>query len=261
MNKERFLASGLIEQYVLGLTTLEETREVERYAEAHPDVQAEIDALRNAIEQYAAQYAVPPSQELKDKILSGIEAEEQGRLRKTNRNGSNGGRYLLYASVAILLLSVAVGGWSWWRTQSLEKDYNYLASQYATLVRQCDQLQKQEQRNRQVVAFVNEDATQVVHLTGTDISPEAHVVVYWNEATQSAMLNMVNMPTPPPGKQYQIWADVEGVMINAGLLQTDSNDLQPIQVIADAESLNITIEPAGGSEHPTVAFLVANGKM
>ena len=257
MNKERFLASGLMEQYVLGLTTPEETQEVERYAEAYPDVQAEIDALRNAIEQYAAQYAVPPSQELKDKILSEIEAEEH----KANRNVNNGGRYLLYASVAILLLSVAVGGWSWWRNQSLEKDYNYLASQYATLVRQCDQLQKQEQRNRQVVAFVNDDATQVVHLTGTDISPEAHVVVYWNEATQSAMLNMVNMPAPPPGKQYQIWADVEGVMINAGLLQSDPNDLQPIQVIADAESLNITIEPAGGSEHPTVAFLVANGKM
>ena len=60
MNKERFLASGLIEQYVLGLTTPDEAQEVERYARAYPEVQAEIDALRGAIEQYAAQYAVPP---------------------------------------------------------------------------------------------------------------------------------------------------------------------------------------------------------
>ena len=63
MNKERFLASGLIEQYVLGLTTPDEAQEVERYARAYPEVQAEIDALRGAIEQYAAQYAVPPSKE------------------------------------------------------------------------------------------------------------------------------------------------------------------------------------------------------
>lgn len=260
MNKERFLASGLIEQYVLGLTTPEEAQEVERYAEAYPDVRAEIDALRDAIEQYAAQYAVPPSQELKEKILSEIEAEEHMQPDKKLPKATNF-RGLLYASTAVLVLAIASAGWWWWRHQDLKTDYEYLASQYATLIKTCDQVQQQEQRNRQVVAFVNDNATQVVHLIGTDQSPDAHVVVYWNEASQQAMLNMVNMPEPPPGKQYQIWADVEGVMINAGLLESDSRDLQAINVIANAESLNITIEPEGGSEHPTVEFLVANGKM
>jgi len=266
MNKERFLASGLIEQYVLGLTTPDETQEVERYAKAYPEVQAELDALRGAIEQYAAQYAVPPSKELKEKILSEIEAEEQMEKRirtdQTSRMRKGISHGWLFAAAALALIAIGAAFWSWWRYQDLSEDYDYLATQYATIVKQCDELQKQEQINRQVVALVNNDATRVVHLTGTDINPEAHVVVYWNEATQSAMLHMVEMPEPPPGKQYQIWADVEGVMINAGLLEeAGERNLQPINVIAEAESLNITIEPKGGSEHPTVERLIANGKI
>ncbi len=266
MNKERFLASGLIEQYVLGLTTPDEAQEVERYARAYPEVQAEIDALRGAIEQYAAQYAVPPSKELKEQILSEIEAEEQmekrirtDQARRTSKGISHG---WLFAVAALALIAIGAALWSWWRYQDLNQDYEYLASQYATIVKQCDELQKQERVNQQVVALVNDDETRVVHLTGTDINPEAHVVVYWNEATQNAMLRMVEMPEPPPGKQYQIWADVEGVMINAGLLEeAGDRNLQPINVIADAESLNITIEPEGGSAHPSVERLIANGKI
>ena len=53
MDKERFLESGLLEQYVLGLTSEEETREVERYAQAFPEIRAEIDLLRKAVRQYA----------------------------------------------------------------------------------------------------------------------------------------------------------------------------------------------------------------
>ena len=40
MNKEEFLTSGLIEQYVLGLTSPEEDRIVERFAEEYPEIEA-----------------------------------------------------------------------------------------------------------------------------------------------------------------------------------------------------------------------------
>jgi anti-sigma-K factor RskA len=45
-------------------------------------------------------------------------------------------------------------------------------------------------------------------------------------------------------------------MINMGTLNTD-NELVPLKYIENAESLNITIEPAGGSDHPTVEELVS----
>jgi anti-sigma-K factor RskA len=55
-----------------------------------------------------------------------------------------------------------------------------------------------------------------------------------------------------------MWSDVNGEMINMGTLGTD-NELVSLKYIENAESLNITIEPAGGSgsDHPTVEELVS----
>ena len=37
-DKESILQSGLLEQYVLGLTTPEQNKEVESYAQAYPEI-------------------------------------------------------------------------------------------------------------------------------------------------------------------------------------------------------------------------------
>lgn len=261
MNKERFLASGLMEQYVLGLTTPEEAQEVERYAQAFPEVQAEIDSLREAMEQYAAQYAVPPSPKLKEKIITEIDMEQQSLL---NNQRSSAGRGLRIASTLLTAL-LLIAGIAILRLiserQELQHDYDRLATDFTIFRDECDKVQKAQQASQQIFAFLNHSATQVIHLIGTDLDTEAHVVVYWNEHNQQAYLKMLNMPEPPPGKQYQIWADVNGEMIDAGLLENQTDQLQSIDVIANAESLNITIEPIGGSEHPTVEFLLVNGKV
>lgn len=265
MDKERFLASGLIEQYVLGLTTPEETQEVERYAQAFPDIKEEINALRRSIEQYAAQYAVPPPEHLKGKILSEIETTGRSSQSSGTKAKSTSEVFQRVRLQFAALLLVAVGAISWllWKQNQLQNNYQQLSSEFYTLRSQCTSLQEQYEASQQVVAFVKGSDTQVIHLRGTALSPEAHAIVYWNEKNQTAYLSIDEMPPLPPGKQYQIWADVEGEMINSGLLSTDigTDTWQPIKVIKKAESLNITIEPIGGSEHPTVAFLVANGNL
>jgi hypothetical protein len=48
-------------------------------------------------------------------------------------------------------------------------------------------------------------------------------------------------------------------MIPLGLIQPNDGDMHPIQYVPQAASLNITIEPLGGSKHPTVSKLMASG--
>lgn len=260
MDKERFLASGLIEQYVLGLTTPEETQEVERYAHAFPEIKEEINALRRSIEQYAAQYAVPPPAHLKGKILSEIASSKSTSGKKVDLMPAVLKRARVQF-VALLLVAVGAIVWLLYKQSQLQNEYQQLSSEFSALRTQCESLQQQHEATQQVVAFVQGSATQVIHLQGTALSPDAHAIVYWNEKTQIAYLSIDKMPPLPPGKQYQIWADVEGEMIHSGLLVADTETWQPIKVIEKAESLNITIEPEGGSEHPTVAMLVANGNI
>lgn len=192
MNKEKFLRSGLLEQYALGLTNAEDSEKVEQFLESFPELRNELNAMQKAIEQYAEAHAVPPPPDLKSKVLSKIDDSE-----------------------------------------TLDRTF----------------------------AFVSESETKTIVLGGTNIAPEAQAIVYWNEQEKAACLNILKLPDLPNDKQYQIWADVKGEMIDMGLIEDARESIQMVNFIADAESFNITLEPRGGSEHPTVELLQANGKI
>ena len=78
-----------------------------------------------------------------------------------------------------------------------------------------------------------------------------------NHITKSVVINTERLPNLDEDHDYQMWADVEGEMINMGVI-SKSNKLTDMTYIDHAESLNITIEPAGGSDHPTVERLISN---
>ena len=87
--------------------------------------------------------------------------------------------------------------------------------------------------------------------------PEGKMLSYVNHTTKSVVVNTQRLPKLNNDEDYQMWADVEGEMINMGVI-SKSSQLLAMNYIDHAESLNITIEPSGGSEHPTVSRLVTN---
>ena len=62
MNKENFLNSGLLERYVLGLASSDETNLVEKYASTFDDIQRLINTLRESIKDYAHSKGILPPQ-------------------------------------------------------------------------------------------------------------------------------------------------------------------------------------------------------
>lgn len=263
MDKERFLSSGLLEQYVLGLTSPEENEEVERYLEAFPELQAEIDAMRHALEQYAMEQSVPPPSHLKSKILSDIEDQASPKSQKDFANRPRAGVSTWLFTTAVIAALFFAGLSTYLYRQQIQngKQFNQLRSEYAMFKEECQEEIQRSEEMRELYAFLQDPTTQPVALQGTQAAPQAKAIVYWNEDHHHAFFNQVNLPRPPKGHQYQIWADVEGEMISIGLLDWQPGQLQSIDFIEDAESLNITLEPEGGSEKPTVARLFVNGKV
>lgn len=82
---EEILASGRIEEYCLGLLTVAESSELERFAELHPEIKTEIEETRRALDRFSETMEKRPSQPLRDKIFQSIfdvsaeEAEERSR--------------------------------------------------------------------------------------------------------------------------------------------------------------------------------------
>jgi anti-sigma-K factor RskA len=262
MDKEKFLNSGLIEQYVLGIATDEEIQLVEDFAQEHPDIQKEIDSLRSGLEDYARQYAIDPPTELKGRIMDEIDSLGKSQIPvSTIANDTARSRRNLWAIItstaALIFLALAFSFYQ--KSNALEDQLNTAQAELAMFQEKCNKERATYAQTEQTLAFLNNKATVPVNLKGSKILPEAQAVVYWNPAEKKALFNGLNLPAPDKGKTYQIWADVEGEMINMGVLDANNPNLQAVAFIENAESLNITIEPEGGSDHPTVELLVLNG--
>lgn len=264
MNKEQFLASGLLEQYALGITSPEEGKVVEQYLEAFPDIREEYTAMRKALDQYASQYASQPPAALRDRIMSAVDDEAVQSLNTNDPVPGPGSsrlqqsgwtRYLSYLAI------IALGAGLFF----IDRKNNSLEQELLTAREQlgdCREENSSLKESSNLYAFLTHSATEQIRLNGI-AETKASALAYWNAQEGKAMFNPVQLPTLTADQQYQIWADVEGEMISVGLLEQDfvAGQLASIDYLPNATSLNVTVEPAGGSDHPTVENLLVNGKI
>lgn len=241
MDKQTFLESGLLEQYALGIIDPDEEEIVEEHLNLYPELREEVEEMRKAIHQYALQQNIPPIP--KKTQPAGHHAETQ--LLAVNQATSHGKinwlNILVIGSLALLCTLSA------WRMQNLQHENHELKGQLAT----CES-------REHIIAFLKDPQTQPVVLTNMQDQTQSAALIYWNKNSQKAMLNPFNLPRLPVDQQYQIWADVRGEMLSIGLVNQDLAKYQDLEFLENAVSLNITIEPKGGSATPTVSRLVAS---
>lgn len=72
MNVERFIASGILENYCMGFTTDAENAEVEANAALYPEIQKEIEKLRSVFERYVLSNRIDPSPRVKLAVMQSV---------------------------------------------------------------------------------------------------------------------------------------------------------------------------------------------
>lgn len=241
MDKQTFLESGLLEQYALGIIDPDEEEIVEEYLNLYPELQHEVEEMRKAIHQYALQQNIPPFPKKTQYAEHPADAQSAAVKPATSYGQINWLNILVIGSLAILCVLSA------WRMQHLQHENHELKGQLAT----CES-------REHVIAFLKDPHTQPVVLSSIQDQNQSTALVYWNKNSHKAMLNPFNLPRLPADQQYQIWADVAGKMLSIGLIAQDLEKYQDLEFLENATSLNITIEPKGGSEAPTVSRLVAS---
>jgi mannose-6-phosphate isomerase-like protein (cupin superfamily) len=73
MNVTEYIASGVLEDYCLGLLNEQDTLKVDQAISQFPEVKSAVDANMEALEAYAHSYVKQPPENLKAKILSIID--------------------------------------------------------------------------------------------------------------------------------------------------------------------------------------------
>src|SRR4051812_25795521 len=76
-NVNEYINSGILEMYVLGLTSVEENKEVEAQVVLYPEIQNEIDAISEALINYSETTSPAIDPTLKPMIMATIDYMER----------------------------------------------------------------------------------------------------------------------------------------------------------------------------------------
>src|SRR5687768_6546870 len=73
MQLKEYIESGLLEAYIVGALSAEEQDRVAKDIAAHPELAVEVKAIEDAMYGYAQLHAVPPPDDLKNKIKAALD--------------------------------------------------------------------------------------------------------------------------------------------------------------------------------------------
>ncbi len=252
MNIQEYIASGILEDYALGLLEDSAREEVRRMAEQHPEVGKELEEIESALNQYAMANAIPMPDGLQDRILEKIDDQEEA-VQKPARSPKN----MRLSTWLLTLLMLA----------SLALCYRFFkSSEEAKAERTLMEMRLQDcedagvEVRRQLNILLGE-ANQSIILKGTADTLQSMAKVLYNPAEESAYLDVVNLDNPNPGKQYQVWALKAGQAISVGLINNQSlgNTIVRIDFVEEADGFAISEEDLGGKPQPTQEAIVALG--
>ena len=106
------------------------------------------------------------------------------------------------------------------------------------------------------LALIEARNTVSVTLAGNSFSPKALGKIFWNPERNAGLFFAFDLPLPPNGKIYQLWANQKESKVDAGVFsfleETGSFKIKPIPNPTEAILFfTVTIEPPFGSSEPT----------
>lgn len=236
--------------YVMQALSAAESREVELLAAQYPEIKAEIERIEQTMSAYALKHAQAPRPDLKAQIFSNIPDQPESQMQV--QSGSNFG---IVAAVIGLLLAIAAGIFLYSKWQNSENQLQQVVAEKATLETECEATQQQ-------LDFITNPDTRSIELEGLPIAPQSRVIVYWNQSQRTTLLSVRDLPPPPPGKQYQLWAIAgNNPPTNAGVFDVNTGVLQVMERIAEANAFAVTLEDEGGSPTPTLDQMYVIGNV
>ena len=242
-----FLDSDLLERYLLDQLSTAENAKVERYIAMYPEVRRDYEELQENLEAYARLYAVHPPQGLRERILRSVRAERTGRRRFLG--------YSVAASIAALFLAGA-SFFFWNQNQNLQEE-NALVNTKIQVLEADMKEQLEDVRNQFIV--LNNPQTRKFMVNGNKKARELKAIAYVNPVKKLSYINVRNLPNLPEDKDYQMWAEVNGEMVNLGVIRQISDKDKLLALPYGEKGVSyITIEPKGGNTTPTVQNIVAD---
>ncbi|PIF01649.1 MAG: RNA polymerase subunit sigma-70 [Maribacter sp.] len=241
-----FLDSDLLEKYLLDTTDQQESLQVERYLAMYPEVRETYNQLQDNLETFAKLHAIKTPEGLKNKIMARIRSENAGKKRFL--------KYTIAASFAAIMFAGA-SYFLWNQNQSLQEE-NIIVNNKIETLKEDMRLELEDVRNQFIV--LNNPLTRRYNVKGNKKARELKAVAYINPVKKLSYINVKKLPHLPENQSFQMWAEVNGKMVNLGIIDESVGQGKLLALpYADKAVSYITIEPKGGNNSPTIKNIVA----
>lgn len=270
MNIREYISSGIVESFVLGLASPDESAEFEKLCAVHDEVRQARTAFEKQLEEALQLQKMAPPREIKASIFSriGMEEADQPPVKRMDKPAmvprKGFPRLVAAASVILLLGSVSLNLYLLKQYKHSIALYKALADDQNRLTGTNQLLNTKLENYEAALQHMKDPKMEIVKLPSVPGSPDPSgmATVYWNTDSKEVYLLVNQLPVPASGMQYQLWAMVDGKPTDAGIFEMDKGiAFMKLKTIPRAQAFAITLEKRGGSETPDMNALYVMGKV
>ncbi|MFC0603979.1 RNA polymerase subunit sigma-70 [Winogradskyella pulchriflava] len=238
-----FLNSNLLNKYLVGDTSIEETREVEYFIGNYPEVATAYEKLQNNLEIIAKAGAVDVPKNVLSNILEALDETDDTKVIQLVQNRKTPW-YSIAASAAAILFA-ATSFMLYQKNQNLANENNVVVEEIFDLRSDIENNNKKlTELSRELNKLNNPDARKYV-INGNERAKNLKTVAYINPVEKTSMIDVITLPQLPKEQHYEIWAELQDRMVNLGILDESDRRLKHIPYMEDALALSIKIGTSG----------------
>jgi len=281
VNVQDYIQSGIIESYLLGMANEQEAAELMQLSRQHPEIKQAIDSFEASLEATAFANAVPAPAPIKNNLFELLKddfaepivektttpivplnnaAKTTSTIETPVRSISNKFSYMAAASTILLVVSLGLNYYFYNKYTTANNNYLALLKENNSITADNRVYQTKMLDYQTSMQIVSDPNMIKVSMPGVAGKEGNLTTVYWDKKTRDVYLLANNLPQAEEGKQYQVWAMVNGNPVDAGLIE-DCNGVCRLKNIPNAQAFAITLEKKGGSPSPDLSQLYVLGNV
>ncbi|WP_420574059.1 anti-sigma factor [Kordia sp.] len=265
MDSKEYIASGILELYVAGTLSEKENEEVHSMMQKYPEVTQEVLSIEAAIMQLTAATSSKDHAGVFETIKEQLDLSADTATHETKVIPIEKPRSIFrYAGWAAAIVFATGLLFTMIQKNELASEIETVRAEREALKEQIYQANSDLTAATELLAVLRTKDIISVPLGGQAVSPGSYAKVYWDKKANNVYLDLQGLPAPPPGKVYQVWSLKLNPLTPTSLgtideFLTDADKVFDLENTNESEAFGITLEPAGGSESPTLEQLYTLG--
>jgi anti-sigma-K factor RskA len=253
MDINNYIASGIIEMYVMGICSAEEKAELELLRLKYPELNEAVLQFETAFENNLLNNVTEPGSAADERILQSLKALQTPVINiNTHQTAVKKMSWLRPVAAAAILLFIA----------SSILNYTLLKKTKAQQLA-LNEIKKTTSLPETDYAILKNPSITPVAMYGVVPHSICRCTMFWDKKTGKAYIMIHHLVPSTPERKYQLWAMVNDKPVSVGMVNDEIRGrFIEIQNIPEgATAFKVTLENAAGADTPTDEQTYLYGKI